>query len=315
MSKSNSMTRIGVFYDGNYFLHVSNYYNYEHTRRKRLSIKGLHQFIRHQVAEAEGSDISMSQIVDAHYFRGRIGAQEASQRADTLYWDRVFDDILMSAGVTAHYLPLRTSYDRRVEKGIDVLLALEAFELCMYKKFDVLVLIASDGDYVPLIRKLNTLGIRVMVLSWDFEYTTESGKRLITRTSQDLLEETSYPMAMHEVIDNRIKRNDPVINNIFVQHESRKKMIEEWDDQPMQSNEPHGPADGDVKTAEILSIKNGFGFIRFPPNNLFFHHTAVLDGDFNELREGDVVEFALKTNEDGNQVAQNVRFLAPSMMQ
>ncbi len=40
----------------------------------------------------------------------------------------------------------------------------EAFELAIYKQFNVLALIACDGDYVPLVRKLNTLGTRVMVL-------------------------------------------------------------------------------------------------------------------------------------------------------
>ena len=41
------MIKIGVFYDGNYFLHVSNYYNYDHPRQRRLSITGLHKFIKH----------------------------------------------------------------------------------------------------------------------------------------------------------------------------------------------------------------------------------------------------------------------------
>ncbi len=41
---------------------------------------------------------------------------------------------LMSEGVTTHYLPLRNFGGRREEKGIDVWLALEAFELAIYKK-------------------------------------------------------------------------------------------------------------------------------------------------------------------------------------
>ena len=155
------MTRIGVFYDGNYFLHVSNYYNYDHQRRRRLSISGLHEFIRHQVAQEENVDVRLAQIVSAHYFRGRLNAFEAKQRGDTLYWDRVFDDILMSAGVMTHFLPLRSTFGRREEKGVDVYLALEAYDQGVHDKFDVLVLISSDGDYVPLIRKLNGAGVRV----------------------------------------------------------------------------------------------------------------------------------------------------------
>jgi hypothetical protein len=50
-NKDLSMTRIGVFYDGNYFLHVSNFYNYFHERKSRISISGLHHFIRNNVVE------------------------------------------------------------------------------------------------------------------------------------------------------------------------------------------------------------------------------------------------------------------------
>ena len=294
---SDRFIKIGVFYDGNYFLHVSYYYNYDHVRRKRLSISGLHDFVRHQVAFEEGLDSKLCQIVDAHYFRGRISAQEASQRGQALYWDRVFDDILMSAGITTHYLPIRNFFGRREEKGIDVWLALEAYENCLHKKFDVLVLIASDGDYVPLVRKINTLGTRVMILSWDFEYTTDIGKKMVTRTSQDLLAEVSYPVPMHDIIDHPKKDNEALINGLFVATEGKQPRIEREDTDPE-----------DIKTGEILAIKNGYGFIKYPPNNLFFHYTNVLD-DFNELREGDHVEFTMVKNEEGHYVATEIRLL------
>jgi hypothetical protein len=47
MENRESVVKIGVFYDGNYFLHVSNYYNYFHPKRRRISISGLHNFIKH----------------------------------------------------------------------------------------------------------------------------------------------------------------------------------------------------------------------------------------------------------------------------
>jgi uncharacterized LabA/DUF88 family protein/cold shock CspA family protein len=290
------LLRIGVFYDGNYFSHVSNYYNYEHARKRRLSISGLHNFIRHQIGNEEGVDSRLCQIVDSHYFRGRLSAQEASQKGDALYWDRVFEDILMSEGITTHYLPIKTYNGLRQEKGIDVWLALEAFELAFYKRFSVVVLIASDGDYVPLIRKLNSLGTRVMLLSWDFEYLTDNGQRFVTRTSQDLLEEVSYPMAMHELIDNRLRKNDPLVNNLFVQTESKRA----WPNHSVDVD--NGP-----RTGEILSIKNGFGFIKYPPNNLFFHYTNVVDIDFNELKAGDEVEYVIEKSSEGDMVAKQVK--------
>ena len=97
-------------------------------------------------------------------------AGDAEDR-DLLYKERVFDDVLVREGVTTHYLPL----SREGEKGIDVWLALEAYELAIYKRYNVVVLVASDGDFLPLVRKLNTLGTRVMILGWDFKYVDQNG--------------------------------------------------------------------------------------------------------------------------------------------
>ena len=295
------LTRIGVFYDGNYFLHVSNYYNYVHPRKRRLSIAGLHEFIRQQVAAEDGGDFNLCHIVDAHYFRGRISALEASQRGNQLYYERVFDDILMSEGVVTHYFPLKNFYGKREEKSVDVYLALEAFEIAMTGKIDVLVLISSDGDFVPLIRKMNGLGVRVMVLCWDFEFTNDEGQKMVTRTSQHLLEEVSYPIQMHELIDSRLKKNDPLVNSLFVQDEFNSPTSTDDDDKFNRIDQE------EMKTSEILSIKNGYGFIKYPNNNLFFHYTDVINVDFNELLTGDEVEFTVERKYNGQDVAKNVR--------
>ncbi|MGH7223463.1 MAG: NYN domain-containing protein, partial [Gemmataceae bacterium] len=205
------LTRIGIFYDGNFFFHVSNYYHYHHERRARVSISGLHAFVRQQVADCEKTDPRYCQIVDAHYFRGRLRAADAEDR-DLLYKERVFDDVLVREGVTTHYLPLT----REGEKGIDVWLALEAYELAIYKRFDVVVLVVCDGDFLPLVRKLNTLGTRVMVLGWDFHFVDPNGNDRETRTAQVLLDEVTYPIMMHPIIEDRARQRDPLLNGLFV---------------------------------------------------------------------------------------------------
>ncbi len=344
-ARPTNLTRIGVFYDGNYFLHVSNYYNYSHDRRSRISISGLHAFIRHQVADVEATDKHLCQIIDAHYFRGRLNAHEASQRGNQLFYDRLFDDILMSEGVVTHYLPVKTYQGHRQEKGIDVWLALETYELATYKQFDVVVLITADGDYVPLIRKLNTLGIRVMVLSWDFEYLNDQGEKMVTRTSQDLLEEVSYPVPMHELIDNRLKKNDTMIRDLFVKQQPRPEgsarqfyptagqlnapqptngtyqnppflppadeenatfQAVNPDETPLLTN-TGADAGADRQTSTIRSLKTGYGFINWPPNNLFFHYTNVTAGDFNDLQVDDEVSFRMAKNNEGKEIALDVQ--------
>ena len=294
MEQLNRVIKIGIFYDGNYFLHVSNYYNYFHPKRRRISISGLHKFVQNYIANEMGVDERLCHVVDAHYFRGRMSAYEASQRGNQLYNDRLFDDVLMSEGVVTHYIPARSKGSRKEDKGIDIWLALEALELTWLKEYDVMVLVTSDGEFVPLIRKVNTRGTRVMVLSWEFEYTDDTGREIVTRTSQELLSEVSYPVAMHDVIDEHVHSNFPA-SNLFVQQESAQKTYKTFIDK------------GDVKVSKTLNMKNGYGFVAYPPNNLFFHYLDVMEGDFNEIKDGDTVEFTIELNDKGNEVAKNVR--------
>lgn len=313
------LTKIGVFYDGNYFLHVSNYYNYDHPRRARVSIAGLHRFIEARVANDAGQP-GNARIVDSHYFRGRLNAMEAQQRGSVLYYDRVFDDILMSSGVNTHYSPLRTSHGRRGEKGIDVWLALEAFESAMLRQLDVVVLIASDSDYVPLVRKLHGLGCKVLVMGWDFEFTTDNGTRMITRTSQELLEAASHPILMNDLIDSPASSGEKdLIDGIFVASNPDKKRKEissagetKAPEKPAKKvvlEEPSEGAPGDRLESEIFSLKNGYGFIKYPPNNLFFHHSTIENADFSELYVNDHVAYTLAHNDRGQLVALEVELL------
>lgn len=312
---SDRLTKIGVFYDGNYFLHVSNYYNYDHPRRARLSIAGLHRFIEARMGQDEGRP-GMAKIVDSHYFRGRLNATEAQARGSVLYYDRVFDDILMSSGVTTHYSPLRNNAaGRRGEKGIDVWFALEAYESALLRKLDVVVLIASDGDYVPLVRKLHALGTKVVILAWDFEFTTDNGSEMVTRTSQDLLDEASHPVMMNRIIDEpRTASEKILVDDLFVAQNEKKsgdssKKNSKKAEREVVYEAPTNGAVGDRMESEIFSLKNGYGFIKYPPNNLFFHHTTVDNVDFSELYVDDHVAFTLTHNNKGQLVAVDVKLL------
>lgn len=300
-----NLLKIGIFYDGNYFYHVSNYYCYAHPRRARLSIPGLHEFIKRSIAGNEGIDSKFCQIVDCHYFRGRLPAMEANAR-QILLNERVFDDILMREGVVTHYLPLSRQGG---EKGIDVWLALEALELTIFKKFNILVLIASDSDYVPLVRKLNSLGTRVMVLGWDFEYMDDNGNTRYTCTSSKMMNEVSYPIWMDKVIDDDGRKGDPLIDSLFVpsqhSHAGARPSTSDGEEEQQPTTLPEAgakpAADSQRKRGRIVQLKNGYGFISTdtPGKNLFFFWEDVEDADFNDLAAGDTLEYELGANERG----------------
>lgn len=290
MSQSR-LTRIGVFYDGNFFFHVSNYYSYHHDRRARISVGGLHEFIRYQVSEVESCDVKYCQIVDAHYFRGRLRAQDAEEKG-ALLRERSFDDVLIREGVVTHYLPLGPDG----EKGIDVWLALEAYELAIYKRFDVVVLIACDGDFLPLVRKLNTIGTRVMLLAWDFTWTDRNDQQRETRTAQVMLDEVSYPIMMHQLINDRSRRNDNLINSLFVVHKDLK--LGPADLRNMDSSTAIGEG---WREGTIKNMKEGWGFIKPPDGSadMFYYYTSLLNRDFNDLQVGQRVRYRIGSNDKG----------------
>lgn len=302
----NRALKVGVFYDGSYYSHVSNYYNYVHAHRRRLHIGGLHDYIKHMVAEKEGVTPNLCHIIDAHFFRGRFSARDANEKPNQLYYDRVFDDVLMYNGVQTHYLPVKDLQGRKREKGIDVLMALETYELCMLKRYDIIALIASDGDHVPLVRKLHALGCKTMLLGWDFEFTDEqTGELQTTRTSTDLWNEVTYPLDMAELVDQGLKEGDPVVKELFVLKDTLAREPEPTGDKPLVSMSDY-PSD-ERFTGEVMSLHKGYGFIRFPENNLFFLHEDLVGVPFSELAVGDMMSFTVAMNTKGQRVAKEIR--------
>ncbi|GHU85005.1 hypothetical protein FACS189473_3460 [Spirochaetia bacterium] len=329
-NKLTDLVRIGIFYDGYYFYKVSNYYKYEHERKSRISISGLHDFIRNEAAKISGTDIKQCQIVDAHYFKGRSSARDLGDKVQS---ERIFEDILMRENIVTHYLPLRNGPNNILhEKGIDVWLALEAYEMSIYKHFDILVLVACDGDYVPLVRKLNTLGTHVMLISWDFDYYNENGQIGSTRTSQQLLEEVFHPLPMHQIIDGHTQ--DEFVKNLFVFDRDNNYTNYSHDTNTAPAA-PDTPAPAVIKddiythTIEdsdsvdngcseyeeidsiILSVKEGYGFIEDRAvNNVFFHYNTVENADFNELKPGMKVRYLRVEDEEKSKIDGAPRYRA-----
>ena len=317
--KDDKLLRVAVFYDGGYFSHVNDYYRYAHTKQAHFSFEGIHEFVRYKIAALERVDCGHVQIVDAHYFRGRLSAKVASHRKQ-LYSDRVFDDTLMYNGIVTHYLPI----PRGVEKGVDVWLALEAFELAVYKRYDVLVLLAGDSDFLPLVRKINALGTRVMVLGWNFEFMDKGGKQRRTVVSSRLLDEVTYPMIMNDMIDSPDAETSEFIDGMFCNYSgAQTDDISSEDDEsdeiklPVKVDEgsmpgsTDAPVEAPIKVGQILKINDGYyGFIECEeyPDNVFFHASQLINSTFQALAEGQVVRFEVEEGARG-MVANNVEVI------
>jgi uncharacterized LabA/DUF88 family protein/cold shock CspA family protein len=328
------VVRIGIFYDGQHFFKVSNYYKYEHERKLRINISGFQEFIRNEIAKLYKIDVKQFQRIEAHYFKGRPSARDIGDRVQS---ERVFEDILMRENIVTHYLPLLydTYPNSYKEKGIDVWLALEAYELAIYKHFDILVLVAADGDYVPLVRKLHTLGTQVILPYWNFSYHNDNGDPVETKTSWQLLEEVFSSIFMTNVID---KNEEDCTKNIFVQDKSLYYNEEKFlPFANLNNNTTNGnstcttntqptptPPPRNSKVLEVLPLEereyestiftispNGFGFIRDEKRgNIFFHYSTVVNRDFSELKYGMKVKYKIMEDAERTKRDEEIRYKA-----
>lgn len=207
------LTRVALFYDGTYFINASQYFSKQHTRKAFLTFAGFQEYVRHKVAEREHRDVSFCQIVEAHFFRGRFSLSSAQQK-QAVETDRFVDQLLMHAGIVTHYYPMNESVNPPQEKGIDVWLSLEAYDLAVHKKFDVLVLCSGDQDFVPLVRKVNGIGTRVMVIGMEADWE-HSSRKFSIHTSQTLIDEASYPIILNNEVDAKTAKGDRIIDGLF----------------------------------------------------------------------------------------------------
>jgi len=297
----NSIVRIGVFYDGHYFYSVSNFYAYQHERAARISVAGLHSAIRSLVAEKEGVEFDQTCLSEAHYFRNRISATQAEKHGK-LASERGFEDILVSQGVTLHYQMHRGPAESSRSKGaLGIALGAELLDRSLGGHFDVAVLVLGDPDFLPLFRKLNSMGIRTMVLGWAPAELAGSTPDLFF--GAELRNEATYPIEMVEYVESELADNSELAENLFVTKDEPENA--EPEDAPDYSHLP-------LIQGELMTIKDGFGFIQKDPNNVFFHASDLLETDFNELSVGDLLEYRLHEGggREAGDVAHDVRTYA-----
>ncbi|WP_394613577.1 NYN domain-containing protein [Lentzea sp. JNUCC 0626] len=168
--------RIGVFYDGTWFAYLSDFYATAHPRGARISLDGLHDAVRWYVHTETGRPLDECVVAEAHYVRGRIDTPAES-----------FDRALAAAGITRHDLPLHNGK----EKGVDVLLALEAWDRAMTGPLQWVVLLTGDSDFAPLAQRLTGRGVHVIVPVVDIQ-TVEKPPAWTPRTAAPLRAATPF---------------------------------------------------------------------------------------------------------------------------
>jgi uncharacterized LabA/DUF88 family protein len=173
--------RVMVFYDGNYFKQGQLYFRYKENRGW-VSLPEFHATLEKYVASKAKSPMEVTKMVGSHYYDGRATTKAIGP--DQLEKERDFEMALIAAGVVPHYLAvtekLKPGGDPAdpeyvlAQKGVDVKLALDVLDFAHENRLDVAALVTGDGDFVPLVRKITSLGKQALIVHFDIAPWTDS---------------------------------------------------------------------------------------------------------------------------------------------
>lgn len=289
---------IGIFYDGGFLRHINEYYYTHHVVRSRIDLGALHEFIRQTVSKREGVAVEKTRIFDKCYFSGRYYTKVLADKANgedekllkLLRRERFQEDELFHHSIQTFYLEMKDIHGRDTEKGIDSLMSLKTYVMSTAIRYNYVVLVTGDGDYVSLTTELRPLGCQTLLLGWDFKYVTQ-GKTEETYTSRYLKEAVTCSLDMTSIIENGLKEDDPLITALFRIPEKKVVQIS-----PSPIVAPTAPGEYFTKEGVLSNFGPNFGLIKVTGERDYYRfdtkNVEILAPD--GLRNNDEVEFTFE---------------------
>jgi uncharacterized LabA/DUF88 family protein len=169
-----------VSYDGAYFRAGNVFFRYK-EKRGWFSLPQLHSLLERYAADKAKATTDVTKVVAAHYYDGRTSTDAA--REDQLEKERGFEMALIGAGIIPHYLPVKETEQpgasaeevrySLAQKGVDVHFAIDVLDFAHENRFDVAVLLTGDEDFVPLVRRITSLGKHALVAHFSIDPWTD----------------------------------------------------------------------------------------------------------------------------------------------
>jgi len=212
--------RVMNFYDGGFFRQGNVYFRYK-EERGWFSLPELHSLIEEYTASKVKASTDATKVVASHYYDGRPTSR-ASDEAQ-LEKDRDFELALIDAGITTHYLPLKETPRgdgndinyRLMQKGVDVEMAIDVLDSAHEDRYDIAVLFTGDGDFVPLVKRITSLGKQVLIAYFDIDkWDGDDGSHhSATRASASLIDAANYSLNFNQLVEDRDWK--PRVRNLF----------------------------------------------------------------------------------------------------
>ncbi|MCH5295923.1 MAG: NYN domain-containing protein [Treponema sp.] len=202
---SDTKIKANLYIDGNFTVHIHKYLAKKFG--KTIDWSCLLEYVKDKIAKEE----SVTCLLESQFFVG-TGKTTTDPERDYLF------NAMEHARITKHATPLKSRASGGLkEDAVDTNLVFFATQ-DYYKreKYDYLVLLAGDSDFVPLVRGLEDEGVKTFLLYMDFS-DPELG---ITQTAQALLDSTSLRADIESL---RRERVEEKIKSIFVDYQHHDK--------------------------------------------------------------------------------------------
>jgi uncharacterized LabA/DUF88 family protein len=147
--------------------------------------------------------------VDSHYFASYISSPLGIP-------EQVFRDerwCALDSGIQVQWFRRGTSENCK-EKGVDTALTATAVERSIRQGYDILFLLAGDGDFVPTVSVLRKY-TKIVLLAWNIDWTDWMGTIRPTRVANKLVDTADRTLWMRESIDKGLRSNDVVVDRLF----------------------------------------------------------------------------------------------------
>lgn len=281
---TNQQINVLFAYDGGYLRIARQYYRNEHEVGAWLNLNALHDLIVRRIASWMKVPVRLVRVAESHLYAGRPDTDFVRSRGNLMEEVVEFDGSLYAAKIVTHYRRLRPPANGRAvsEKGVDVALSLATYRQVQTGLFDVVVLVAGDADFVPLLDVLQLHKIPVLVVEFEFNYVNESGIEVRTGCSEDLKNLATWSINLSEEINQGFKSSGEI-----------KAMFPsiEW-----QASNHRGRMIG-----VIIALKSGYGFIKGDDGiDRFFFWGGLASGtSFKDLVEGQHVSFVSESSSRG----------------
>ncbi len=212
------LKNIAIFFDACYFQIASRYYALDKDHSADLSVSGFQNFVVHEVAAREHLPPHRLQVSCARAFAGSVvrGTKNALNRLEREW---VQESAWIDAGVVPVSVPRSKGYE---EKGVDITIAIHAMEVASSGGCDIFAIVTGDADFIPLIHKIKSMGVRVMVLSWKSDYKKDR-ENMPTHVPVALHRSATYSVMFSDVIKSPSRKNTDIVKGLFDPKQTRHR--------------------------------------------------------------------------------------------